>query len=155
MQKLLIESKGIKTDQFFIPPFELRKGDLIVIDIHGGPHYHEFKSILADIFTGIVKNENLILKQSLVHDSFFKESKFRRLFFPTTVEQYLEKNANLESEFIQKIYEFPWANKKTKLKELYSGYQKIIFLCSTLSKAKDIAFDLAGQNQESAKFSYE
>lgn len=155
MKELLLENKGIRTDQYFIPPFELREGELVVINLHGGPHYYEFKRILIDILTGKIKNENVTLKRPFVYDNYFKESKFRRIFFPTTVEVFLEKNANLESEFIQKIYSFPWVNKKTKFKELYWGYQKIVFLCSTLSKTKDIVFDLAGQHPESAKISFE
>ncbi|RZJ51028.1 MAG: hypothetical protein EOO19_01775 [Chryseobacterium sp.] len=155
MKGLILESKGIKTAQYFIPPFELRKGELVVINLHSGPHYYEFKRILIDILTGKTKNENVTLKRPLIYDNYFKESKFRRIFFSITVEEYLEKNANLESEFIQKIYEFPWVNKNVKLKELYWGYQKVVFLCSTLSKSKDVVFDLAGQNPESAKISLE
>ena len=43
---MIIESKGIEIDEFYIPPFELNNGDLIVICLWGGGHYHNLKIII-------------------------------------------------------------------------------------------------------------
>lgn len=100
MKELLIESKGIRTNEYFIPPFELREGELVILYLYSGAHFQDIKTELVNIFTGKIKNENVIVAKSLTYVDYFKESKFRRLFFPVRVGEYLKKKANLESEFI-------------------------------------------------------
>lgn len=155
MKELLIESKGIKTDKYFIPPFELREGELVVLYLYGGPHFQSIKTELVHIFTGKIKNENVIVKKPLTYVDYFKESKFRRLFFPIRVDEYLRKNANLESKFIQKLYENPWINKRTKINELHWNSKRLLSLYATFSKTKDIVFELAGQGPADAKETYD
>ena len=43
MKELIIESKGIKTDHYFIPPFELREGELVIIYLEGGAYFDDLK----------------------------------------------------------------------------------------------------------------
>ncbi|MBS7256286.1 hypothetical protein [Flavobacterium branchiicola] len=155
MKELLIECKGIKTEQYYIPPFELREGELVVLFLYGGAHFQNLKTELVHIFTGKIKNENVIVTKSLIYVDYFKESKFRSLFFPVRVDEYLKKNANLESKFIQKIYENPWINKKTKINELHWNSKRLLSLCATFSKTKHIVFELAGQGPFDAKETYD
>lgn len=151
MKELLIESKGIRTDQYFITPFELREGELVVLYLYGGAHFQSIKTELVNIFTEKIKNENIIISKPLTYVDYFKESKFRKLFFPVRVDGYLRKNANLESKFIQKIFEIPWINKKTKINELYWNTKRLLALYATFSKTKNIVFELAGQGPKDAK----
>ncbi|MFB9079631.1 hypothetical protein ACFFLS_07065 [Flavobacterium procerum] len=145
MKKLLIKCKGIRTNAYFIPPFELREGELVFLYLHNGPHYQNIKTELLDIFTGKIKNENVIISKSLTYVDYFRESKFRNLFFPLRVGNYLKKKANLESKFIEKIYEFPWINKETKIEDLYWNSKRLLSLYATFSTTKYIIFELAGQ----------
>lgn len=154
MKELLIESKGIRTDQYFIPPFELREGEVVILYLYGGPHFQDIKTELVNVFTGKIKNKNVIVTKSLTYVDYFKESKFRNFFFPVRVEKYLKKRANLESEFIQKIYEIPWINKKTKINELYWNSNRLLSLYATFSKTKYIVFELAGLGPVDAKENY-
>ncbi len=151
MNELIIESKGIKTDHYFIPPFELREGELVIIYLGEGAHFYDLKEQLVAIFAGRIKNENVIVTKSLTYVDYFRESKFRSLFFPVRVDEYLRKKANLESKFIQKIYEIPWINKKTKINELYWNTKRLLSLYATFSKTKYIVFELAGQGSDDAK----
>lgn len=151
MRELLIESKGIKTDQYFIPPFEVREGELVLISVYGGAHYQEIKTELVGVFTGKIKNENIIIRKSLTYVDYFKESNFRRLFYPVRVGEYLKKNANLESKFIQKLYEIPWIQKQTKINELYWNSTRLLSLYATFSKTNNIVFEVSGQGWENAK----
>ncbi|MEN2486791.1 hypothetical protein AAYQ05_03220 [Flavobacterium sp. B11] len=155
MKELLIESKGIRTKEYFIPPFELREGELVVLYLYGGAHFQDIKTELVNAFTGKIKNENVIVTKSLTYVDYFRESKFRRLFFPIKVGEYLKKRANLESEFIQKIYEIPWINKKTKINELHWNSKRLLSLYTTLSKTKYIVFELAGLGPDDAKENYD
>ncbi|KAF2341204.1 hypothetical protein [Flavobacterium tistrianum] len=155
MKELLIESKGIRTKEYFIPPFELREGELVILYLYGGAHFHGVKTELVNIFTGKVKNENVTVIKPLTYVDYFRESKFRSLFFPIRVGEYLKKKANLESEFIQKIYEIPWINKKTKINELYWKSKGLLSLYATFSKTKYIVFELAGLGPVDAKENYD
>lgn len=46
MKDLIIECKGIKTDQYFIPPFELREGEFVVVCLYSGPCFDEIKKTI-------------------------------------------------------------------------------------------------------------
>ena len=152
---MIVESKGIKKDKYYIPPFELRSGELVVIHLSGGIHYSDLKTELIDIFTGKVKNDYVNIFQPLTFVEYFKESVFRRLFYPVTVSQYLKKNANSKSDFAIKIYEVESISKKTKLNTLTFNSVKTLCLYSTLSKTNDILFDLAGQDPKGAEEIYQ
>jgi len=39
--RMLIESKGIRADNFYIPPFELNQGEIVVLCLFGGQHFYE------------------------------------------------------------------------------------------------------------------
>lgn len=155
MKELLIESKGIKTEQYFIPPFELREGELVVIYLYGGAHFQNIKTGLVNIFTGKTKNENIRVEKTLTYVDYFRESKFRRFSFPVRVDEYLRKNANLDSKFIQKLYENPWINRKTKINELSWNTKGLLSLYATFSKTKYIVFELAGQGPVDAKETFD
>jgi hypothetical protein len=147
---MIVECKGIKTDTYYIPPFELRDGELVVIYLYGGAHYHDLKTKLADIFTGKIKNNNVTILRPMTFVEHFKESTFRRFFYPVTVGEYLSKNTNSKSSFATKIYDIDWISTKTKVKTLATNPRKLLCLYSTLSKTTDIVFDLVGQDPQGA-----
>jgi hypothetical protein len=151
---MIITSKGIKTDSYCIPPFELREGELVVICLYGGAHYYDLKMELVDIFTGKTRNENVNIFQPLTFVKHFKESKLSRLFYPVTVGKYLRNNANLDSSFANKIYEIDWIKENTKVGTLDTQQRKMLCLYTTLSKTNYIVFDLDGQDPQGALETY-
>lgn len=151
---MIVESKGIKTETYYIPPFELRNGELVIIYLYGGAHYYELKTELVDIFTGKTRCENVNVLRELTFVEHFKESAFRRLFCPVTVEEYLSKNANSKSNFATRIYDFGWISKNTKVNTLAGNPRKLLSLYSTLSKTTHIVFDLVGQDPLGALETY-
>ncbi len=155
MKKLVIKSKGIRTNEYYIPPFELREGELVVLYLYGGAPFQNVKIDLLNIFTGKIKNENVTVAKPLTYVDYFKESRFRSLFFPVRVDEYLRKNANLQSKFIEKIYEMPWVNKNTKINDLYWSSKRLLALYATFSKTKHIVFELAGQGPVDGKETYD
>lgn len=146
MKELLIESKGIKTDQYFIPPFEVREGDFVLICLGNHNVSWEVETKLINIFSGKQKHENVIVTKALTYVKHFKESEFRRRFFPVTVGEYLFKNANAKSKLAGKIYEIDWINKKTKVNILPGNPRKLLSLYSVLSKTNNIIFDVVAQD---------
>lgn len=150
--KMILENKGIKTDSFYVPPFDLYEGEVAVLYLWNGGYYYDTEMFLKDIFCGIAKNKNVIVYKKMTFVERFKESNFRRIFYPTTVGEYLRKNANLDDPFSKKIFEEEWITNKTKVNTLNDNTsRRLLFIYATLSKTKDIVFDMAGVGPEGAK----
>jgi hypothetical protein len=147
---MIVESKGIQIGEYFIPPFELRDGELIVICLYGGAHFDALKTELVDILTGKKRNANVNIFRPMTFVEHFKESRLRRLFYPVTVGEYLNRNANSNSNFATKIYDIDWISKGTKVNTLAGNPRRQLSLYSTLSKTTDIVFDLVGQDPQGA-----
>lgn len=151
---MLIENKGIKTDTFYIPPFQLHAGEIVVLYLFGGAHFYETEMFLKDLFCGKTTNENVIVHQNLMFVDHFKESAFRDFFYPMTVGRYLKKNANLNSPYAAKIYENKWINRKIRLNTLGGNPKRLLALYATLSNTDNIVFDLIGQCPQTATETY-
>ena len=151
---MLIKNKGIKTDTFYIPPFDLNAGEIIVLHLFNGQHFYETEMFLKDIFIGKTKDMNVILNQKFTFVEHIIEPKIRRLFYPLTVGEYLNKNANINSEYAKKIYEIEWINEKTKVNTLAGNPRRLLSLYAKLSRTKNIVFDLAGQDPQGAEKTY-
>jgi hypothetical protein len=141
---MLIENKGIKTDNFFIPSFDLNVGEIVVLYLFNGQHFYETEMFLKDIFCGKTKDENVIVHKKLTFVEHFIEPKLRRLFYPVTVGEYLKKNANLKSPYATKIYEIDWIKEKTRFNRLSGNPRRLLCLYATLSKTDNIVFDVVG-----------
>lgn len=152
---MILESKGIKTDRYYIPPFELRDGEIVVIYLNGGAHFCDLLTELVDIFTGKTKNGSVNIFRPLTFVERFKEPAFRRLFYPVTVREYLKRNANSKGNFATKIYDNKYITKETKVQSLGGNPSKLLCLYSTLSKATDIVFDVAGLDPQGAIETYQ
>lgn len=151
---MLIENKGIKTDTFYIPPFDLNEGEFVVLYLFNGQHLPEIEMYLKNIFCGRSKNENVVVHKPLTFVDHFIEPELRRLFHPVTVGAYLKKKANFDSPFATKIYEIEWINKKTKVNALAGNPRRLLSLYTTLSKTNNIVFDIAGQDPQGAEETY-
>jgi hypothetical protein len=152
---MILESKGIKTDKYYIPPFELQEGEIVVIYLYGGAHYYDLKMELVDIFTGKIKNACVNIIRPLTFVKYFIEPAFRRIFYPVTVSEYLKRNGNSKSNFATKIYDNKCITKKTKVHSLAWNLRRLLCLYSTLSKTTDIVFDVAGLDPKGAEETYQ
>ena len=152
---MLIENKGIKTDTFYIPPFDLNEGEIVVLYLFNGQHFYETEIFLKDIFCGRTKDENVLVHKSLTFVEHFNEPKLRRLFYPVTVGEYLKKNANFDSPYATKIYEIDWINKNKKVNTLAGNPRSLLSLYVTLSKTNNIVFDVVGQDPKGVEETYE
>lgn len=152
---MLIQCKGIKTEDYYIPPFTLNKGEIVVLYLYNSMHFYDMSMWLKDIFTGKIKHENVIIKDHFSFVEHFIEPKWRRIFYPVTVHEYLKKNAYKSDSLSRKIYEIDWITKKTRVNTLAGNPRKLLSLYSTLSKTKNIIFDLVAQDPQGAKETYD
>src|SRR6056297_2381802 len=152
---MLIENKGIRTDTFYMPPFDLNIGEIVVLYLFNGQHFFETEMFLKDIFCGKTRHKNVMVHKELTFVEHFIEPKLRRLFYPVTVGEYLKKNANLDSPYATKIYDIEWINEKTKVNTLAGNPRRLLSLYATLSKTKHIVFDAVGQDPKGAEETYE
>ena len=144
MNELIIENKGIKTDHYFIPPFELREGELVIIYLEGGAHFDDLKEQLVAIFAGKTHHENVKVIKPLTFAAPIEESAIKRIFNPMSVGGYLKRNANLKNS-VSRIFEVDNFTKKDKVKKLDTSERKRLSLCAVFSKTKYVSFDLRGE----------
>ncbi|MHC0440811.1 hypothetical protein [Flavobacterium sp. 3-210] len=152
--KIVLENKGIKTDTYYIPPFTLYEGEIIVLFLYNGMHFYDTEMYLKDIFCGIIKHENVTVNRKMSFVDFFKESKFRDIFFPATVNRFLKKDADLTNPFLVKLFEDIYVTRKTKINKLGGTQRKLLNLYKTFSKTKDIVFDVAGLDPHGATLTF-
>lgn len=144
MKELLIESKGIKTEHYFIPPFKLREGELVIIYLEGGAHFDDLKEQLVTIFAGKAHHKNVKVIKPLTFAAPIEESRLKRIFNSMSVGSYLKRNANLKSS-VSRIFEVDNFTKKDKVKKLDISERKRLSLCAVFSKTKYVSFDLRGE----------
>lgn len=141
---MLIDFKGLKTNDFYIPPFTLSEGEIVVLNLQNGMHFYELSMWLKDLFTGNIKHESIIVNSPLSFVAYFKESFWRRNVFPVTVKEFLKKNANPKSNYSRKIYDITWITDAIRVNTLAGTPRKMLTLYATLSKTNNIVFDLSG-----------
>lgn len=151
---MLIANKGIRTNKFYIPPFELNPGEIIVLHLFNGAHFYKTEMYLKDIFTGKIVTESVTVNKPLTFVEHFIEPRLRRMFYPVSVGEYLKRNADPKSHFATKIYEWHWITSKTKVNTLAGSPRGRLRLYATLSRTNNIVFDFVGQDPKGAEESY-
>jgi len=151
---MLLQSTGVRTNRYYIPPFELKAGEIVVIFLYNGAHYHDVKMELKNIFTGKIKHDHVTINSTFAFADYFLEPRFRRLFFPVTVGEYLRTKANPANSIAEKIYESSGVTKKTKVNSLAALPRKLLSIYTALSHTPNIVFDLVGLGADSAAIVY-
>jgi hypothetical protein len=152
---MLIENKGIHTNTFHIPPFSLNHGEFMVLFLYSGSHFQDTKTFLTHIFSGKIKDENVVVHKNLTLAEHYSESLFRRVFYPVTVGEYLKKAANPDSPYATKIYDIDGINEKTKVNTLPDYSKRLLCLYAVFSKTDSIVFDLLGQGVDGTEKIYQ
>lgn len=152
---MIINCKGIQTDTFYLPPFELNESEIVILQLFNGVHFHETRMFLKDVFCGNTPHDNVSIYKKPTFVEHFFEPRLRYYFYPVTVGEYLRKNANPNSQYATKIYENKWINPKTKVNRLPGSPRGLLRTYATLSRTNHIVFDLLGQDPHGAQITYE
>jgi hypothetical protein len=152
---MIVHSTGFEIGKFFIPPFELREGELIGICLYGGSHFFDLKKELVALFMQKKTHPNLIVEQPFQFVERVRENAFRRMFWPTTVKDYLKAKGKKGSPLLDKMYEIDNIQPHTRISTIYGSPQKWLSLYSTLSNSNLVVFDLLGQDPVGVLKTYE
>ncbi|HCA06701.1 MAG TPA: hypothetical protein DEO71_05850 [Chryseobacterium sp.] len=155
LSKLLAENKGVHTDIFYLPPFQLHQGEIIGIFVGNHEHTYLAERHITNIFTEKIQDKNVSVREKFTFVDYVWESAFRRIFFPITVGEYLKKHADLKNPYAKKIYETEWINRKTNINRLPGNPRKLLSLYSVLSKKENIILDFGGQDPQGARTAFE
>ncbi|NII26928.1 hypothetical protein HB364_17695 [Pseudoflavitalea sp. X16] len=151
---MLVQFHEQTVDDFLIPSFALKKGEIVIVQLPNGPFFHPLELALIDIITGKTVNEKVEIISPLRYVEHVKESWFRYHFLPITVGTYLDKYANKANPVYKKIYDIKWMTPKTKVQALAGNPRRQLSLYTTLSWTSDIIFDLAGVDPQGGQDIY-
>ncbi|BAV06470.1 hypothetical protein SAMN05421788_107132 [Filimonas lacunae] len=157
MEKIATEVIGMKNDNsclirfqeqiidnFLIPAFTLYKGELVIIQYPGGPLFSA-RFPLIELLTARTSNDNTEVTTALHYPGHLKvrSSIFNRQY-PSTVSGYLNKYANKNHPFYNKIYGIDEVRGNVKINMLSGYLRQQLGVYAILSRTSNIVFDLAG-----------
>lgn len=154
--QLLLENKGIRTEGWFIPPFHLYEGELVLLNLKNPIYGTTVQGFFVDIVTGKTIHPSVAAYHPLTFVPHFRQSWFLQRFNPMSIATYIRKNISSASEYAEKIYEHldvcrheyhlrPSASMAT----LPGGLRRLLTLCAALGRHRYIAFDMRGVGPES------
>jgi hypothetical protein len=114
----MVHSTGFKIDNFFVPPFTVQQGEVLIIDIGNGPYIVSLRDRLLNIFSKRESCNNVIVKDPFTPVTHIEESAWQRLFTRPTVKKHIKNAGNPGSQLPNKIYDTADINPKTKINEL-------------------------------------
>jgi hypothetical protein len=144
----VIESNGIKIEDAnaYIPPFTLSKGELMHLSLPVGAKYHLVRDILIDIFTQKVNYKGVKVYDSVGVAKLKRVSYFKELFFPITIEKYIEKYIKLDKIDSDYIYqnEYDKVEPQSLLKETFGDVSRMLKIFTAFSEANVVLFWFGG-----------
>lgn len=144
---MFIQSKGIQIDNFYIPPFQILQGEVVVISLCSGGHFFDIENKLINIFNGNNSNKNVIVKKAfhfIDNRHAFHQNRIMEWFNILRVEKYLKKFPNIDTELLDKIYALDYVSPKRPIIRLPYESRKLLALYANFSKNIPIIFDSAG-----------
>jgi len=148
----MIRSTGLRIGDFFIPPFDVEKGELLVIELPPGCYFGAMLFKMADILTGKEVNYNVVLKERFRFVEHIASGGFIDRIFPTTVQGYIVKHSSPNGQ-AEEIYELFRANlppesreirPDTQVMKLSETSRRLLSLFTVCSWTDKIIFDLWG-----------
>ncbi len=140
----MVQTTGTTIDDFYIPPFTVDKGDILVVQLPSGPYFYGLHVRLVELLTGKTKNETVDLKDKFRFVEETKESRWKSFVYPMTVERYIKKYCRPDSDLPRRIYEFEGIKPTTRIVRMPGNHRKLLSLLTTFSWTDKIVFDLVG-----------
>lgn len=143
---IIAKSKGIKINNYYIPPFQINQGELIGLYLLGGGRFVTLKEKMIRLLTGIEQHSNLTITHPLHYVIPIHNSSFYSYCCPMTIEKYQRKNGKSGSKELDRIFKIDYIKPQTRINALAGNPRKWLSLFTSFSKFDKIIFDLVGQD---------
>ncbi|NLR63293.1 hypothetical protein HGH92_03150 [Chitinophaga varians] len=160
--QLLLDNKGFRTAEWFIPPFVLQERELVVLNLKDPVNAMAVQNPVVDIVTGKTKCTEVNVRHPLTYVPHFRQSWFRRRFNPVSVGEYVKKNIGPASEYAGIIYEYCDVceqqgniDRHTQMDRLMGGPKRLLTLCAALHRYRYIVYDMRAVGPEAVGFIHE
>jgi hypothetical protein len=140
----MIQSNGLTIDKFYIPPFTVNKGEMVVIELPNGAPFMEALFKFVDVLTRRVHVSNVIIDADFKFADHFVESRWLSFFRPMTIGRYIKRHANPADQNIGRIYDLCDVKPSTQIVRLPGTQRKLLSILTALSWTNNIIFDLMG-----------
>lgn len=157
---MLIESKGFSLDNYYVPPFYLQKGELLIVDINRNVPFLRFELLLANILLGKESDENITINSPFLFTGRdWNESWFKSTFKPTTVKQYMSQYIPHYRNIIETInyldHNFLDLNGEDRMSSLEGTPFRLISIFTALAKSKYIFTDMIGLDPNGTRLTWD
>jgi hypothetical protein len=150
----VVQSRGLTIDRFYIPPFTVEKGDIVILELPNGPNFMEVLSRMVDLLTRKQEISNVTINADFVFVNHIVEKEWTRFFLPMTVGRFIKRNANPSDRNVNNVYDLCDLKPTTQIRRLPGNHRKILSMLTALSWTNNIIFDLAGVDPTGGKKAY-
>jgi len=100
---MLVQCSGIDNAKICLPPFDLDKGEIALLNLHNRSDIYERTMFLKDFFMVAEGEGGIVLHQLFVFAAHIMANTFWNKLFPVTVGRYLKKNACPDSPYSENV----------------------------------------------------
>ncbi|NOS94564.1 MAG: hypothetical protein HOP30_21850 [Cyclobacteriaceae bacterium] len=150
----MIQSSGLTIDKFYIPPFTVDAGDIVVIELPDGQYFSEVLLKLVDILTSKNTHPSITVKTEFTFVKHIVETGWARFFRPMTVGRYIKIQGNPADGALNNIYEICDFKSTMPLNRIPRNQKMMLSMLTTLSWTKNIIFDFRGVDPVGAQTIY-
>lgn len=140
----MVQSKGLTIDNFYIPPFTVNKGDMVIIELPNGPHFSEVLFKMVDLLTRRQESPDIHVSADFKFVSHITETGWKRFFRSMTVGRYIREHSNPTNKIVDKVYDICNIKPSTEIRRMQGNHRKILSMLNTLSWTNNFIFDLVG-----------
>lgn len=142
-------------DDFYIPPFTVSKGDVVIIELPNGPHFTDVLFKMVDILTRREDSPNISVIGDFKFVGHIAESGWRRFVRPMTVGRFIKQHGNPANKIVDKVYDLCDIKPSTEIRRMPGNHRKILSMLTTLSWTNNLIFDLLGVDPTGGEKAYD
>jgi hypothetical protein len=151
----VIQSKGLIIDDFYIPPFTVDKGDLVIIQLPNGPYFTEVLFRMVDVLTRRQYIPDVSVNADFKFVDHITGTGWTRFFRPLTVGRFIKQHGNPGNRVVDKVYDLCDIKPSTEIRRIPGNHKKILSMLTSLSWTNNLIFDLLGLDPTGGEKAYD
>jgi hypothetical protein len=150
----MLQSSGFTVDKFYIPPFTVHAGEIVIIELPNGAPFIEVMSKVVNLLTGKEEDPNVTVTTDFRFVNHIIETGWIRFFRPMTVGRYVKLYGNPLNKSADKVYSLCDLKPNTEIRRMPGNHRKLLSMLTTLSWTNRIIFDLIGVDPTGGELAY-